>query len=85
MAHLRLVLGAIVRQHVDDEDAAARLQHARRLGQRPRRIRQVVQHQRQHRDVELAVVDRQRFERAAADVDVGDVGKPGPRRLQHVG
>ena len=36
VAHLLPVALAIVRQHVDDDDAAARLEHARDLGQRAR-------------------------------------------------
>ena len=72
MAHLLLILDAIVRQHVDDEHPAAGRQHARGLRQRARRLRHVMQHQRDHRDVERAVVDRQRFQVAPAHVHVGE-------------
>ena len=45
---LAIVL-AIVRQHVDDEEAAAGLEDAGRLGERPRRIGHVMQHQHEQR------------------------------------
>ena len=50
--------------------AAARLEHARHFGERARRLRHVVQHQHQRRRVEPRIVDRQRLELAAAQVDV---------------
>ena len=73
-----LVLVAIVRQHVDDQQAAAGPEHARRFGQRAGRIGHVVQHQREQRRRRAAVVDRQRFERRPAHLDV--VGTTSPRR-----
>ena len=70
VAHLLPVLLAIVRQHVADQQPPAGLQHARGFAQRGRRVRHVVQHEQQRGGVELAVVDRQRLELAAPDVDV---------------
>ena len=63
--------------------AAARLEHARDFGERARRLRHVVQHQHQRRGVEPRVVDRQRFELAAAQIDVVEPVQPLLRRLQH--
>ena len=70
MAHLLPVVLAIVRQHVDNEQAAARLEDARDLGQRLLRLRHVMQHQHQRRRVEPGIVDRQRLELAAPEIDV---------------
>ena len=61
MAHLLLIL---LRARAAACPRPARGRRAAARGpppQRARRIRRVVQHQRQHRRVELAVVDRQRF------------------------
>ena len=44
VAHLLTVALAVVRQHVDDDHAAARLQDARDFGERALWLRQVVQH-----------------------------------------
>src|SRR6266542_4948584 len=51
VAHLLTVALSIVGQHVGDDQAATRLQHARHLGQRERRVGQMVQHQHQRRGI----------------------------------
>ena len=76
MPHLLAVALAIVRQHVDDDGAPARLEHARDLGERALRLRHVVQHQHQRRGIEPGVVDRQRLELAAPKLDVVEPVQP---------
>ena len=44
----------------------------------------MVQHEQQRGGIELAVLNRQRLEFAAPDVDVRQVAKPAARGLQHV-
>ena len=46
-------------------------------------LRDVMEHQHQHRDVEPRIVDGQRFELAAAKVDVAEACQSALRRLQH--
>ena len=84
MAHLLAVVLALVRQHVDDEQAAAGLEHARGLGERRGRRRQMVQHEHHRRGVERRVVDRQRLELAAAQLDVGQLRSARARGGQHL-
>ena len=83
MAHLLLVLLAVVRLHVDDEEPPARPQHAAGLGERERRLGDVVQDEDAGRGVERAVVDRQRLEPAAPQIDVGVAAQTPARGLQH--
>src|SRR5690606_20766680 len=85
VSHLLLVLDTIVRQHVDDERATARFEHACRLGEGTCWVGQVMEHQRHHHDVDSFGVDRHRFEAAETDVDVPGAAQPATRRLQHVG
>ncbi len=85
VSHLLLVVTAIVGQHVHDEHAAARRSDARGFRDGAPGIGHVMQHERQHGDVELLVVHRQRFERAAPHLHVGHRGQVGPRGRQHLG
>ena len=62
---------------------AARLEHPRDFGERALGLRHVVEHQHQRRRIEPRIVDRQRFELAAAQIDVVESLQPLPRRLQH--
>ena len=65
---------------------AARLEHAQRHFCRWRlRVPHVVEHQRQHRDVESLVIDGQRLEIAAANIDVIGVLRRLRGRLDHGG
>ncbi len=84
MAHLLLVLHAVVREHVHDEHASARRQDASGLRQDARRIRLVVQDQRQHGHVDRRIVERQVLERALAHVHVRSPLETPPRRCQHL-
>ena len=70
MAHLLLILDAVVRQHVDDQDSPALPQDAMHFRQRPPRLRQVVQYERHDGRIQLAVIDGQRFHVAASHLDV---------------
>src|SRR5215813_3001192 len=58
--HLFLILLAVVRQHVAQDDSSSRLQRACRLTEHCGGIGHVVQHEEHDRRVELAVFDRQR-------------------------
>ena len=76
MAHLLLILAVLMRQHVDDEQAAAGLQDAGNFGQRSCRIRRIMQHKRHHGRIELAKNEligrlrgRDEGELSAVDVD----------------
>ena len=85
MSHLVLVLFAVVRQHVDHQHPAARLEHAVHFGQRAHGLRDVMQDQRQHRHIQLPIVDRQRFHVAAPNIDVSHALQSAPCGLHHVG
>ena len=84
VAHLLPVALAFVRQHVDQQKAAARLEDARHFLQRHGRIRHVMEHQHQRGDVEPRIVDRQRLELAAAEIDIVGGADARARRLQHL-
>ena len=60
-----------------------RLQHTSDVGERAIRLGQVVQHQRERRGIEPAVVNRQRLEVAASELDVLETLQPLLRCLQH--
>ena len=83
VAHLLPVAFAVVRQHVADDDAATGLERARHVGDGFGRFRHMVQHQHHGGDVEPIIVDRQRFELAAAQIDVVEAGQPSLGGLQH--
>ena len=85
VSHLLLILRTIVREHVDDQHAAAAMQDASGLLQGPPRIGQVMQHERHQDDVHLTIVDGQRFESAEAQIDVRLAVEAAPRFVQHVG
>ena len=65
MAHLLAVVLAIVRQHVDHDQAADWFEDARHLDECARRIGHVMQHEHQRRRIQAAVVDWQLLEVAA--------------------
>ena len=67
----------VVRPQIEDEQPAARLEHACRLFERARRLRGVMQRLRQQRHVHRAVFDRQFFQFAFFP---GDVRQPLPVR-----
>ena len=56
MPHLLVVALAVVRQHVDDERAAAGFERAGGLGERAPRLGHVVQHEHQHRRIQPGIV-----------------------------
>jgi hypothetical protein len=60
-----------------------RLQNAQRLCQRAIGLRYVMQHEHQRRRIEPPVVDRQRFELAAPEIDVVELLQALLRRLEH--
>src|SRR5215204_1523949 len=64
VAHRRAILVAVVREHVDDEQAAPLAQRASRLREREHRIRKVVQHEAEERRVRFRIRKRQRLELA---------------------
>jgi hypothetical protein len=70
VAHLALVLDALVLDHVDRDEASARSQHAGGLAEHLGRLGDMVQDEAHRRGVERAVVDRQGLELAAPEVDV---------------
>jgi hypothetical protein len=84
MPHLLPILFPVVRKHVADEQAPSGHQNSRGLLQRGTRVRHVMEHEQERRCVERVVVERQRLELAAADVDVGEVPEPSSCRLQHL-
>lgn len=84
MPHLLSVALAFVGHHVDEQHPSSRLEDARHFGQRHRWIRHVVQHQHQRRDVEAAIVNRQRLEVAAPKIDIVGNADARPRRLEHL-
>src|SRR5687767_3539574 len=84
VAHLLLVLLPVVRQHIDDEHATAGTKRAPDLRQRPGRRWRVMQDQRQHRGVQLAILDRKALELALPQIDVACPAQPLARRLEHV-
>jgi hypothetical protein len=83
VSHLLTVTLPVVRQHVDDDRAAAWLEDASDLGQRSLRLRDVMQHDHERRRVQPSIVDRQRLEIAAPEFDVVEAVQPLFRRLQH--
>jgi hypothetical protein len=84
MAHLLLIFLVMMRQHVDDKNLRTRTADARHFGQRAYRLRRVVKHQGQKRRIELTVLDWQRFELAAADVDVAQIDEPPTSSVEHL-
>ena len=74
-----------VRQDVGDDEPPARLQHPCRLGQRERGLRHVVQDVHDQRQVERPGLDRQRFEAAFVQVDVGLVREALAGDGEHLG
>ncbi len=84
MTHLLLILLAVVRKHVDHEHAPTRSHHATHFRERARRLWRVVQNERQHRDVELAGLDRQALQFSLPDVDVGRAAQSLPSGVEHV-
>ena len=85
VAHLLVIAVTIVRQHVGDDDAAVRLEHARDFGKRERRLRQMMKHEHQRGGVEAFVVDRKRFEVTASEADVVHALEAFAGGLQHGG
>ena len=85
MSHLLAVGFAVVRQHVTDQESTSKSKNARRLGEGFGGIRQVVQNEEQRRSVERSILNRQRLELAAPDVDVGEIADALSRRVEHVG
>ena len=85
MAHLLPIAFAVVRQHVDDQQPAPRLQHTRHLGEGLPRFGQVMQHERQRRRIQARIVDRQRFEIAAPELHILEPLQTLPGGLQHGG
>ena len=63
--------------------APPRFEDARHFGERALRLRHVVQHEHQRRRIEPRIVDRQRFELAAPQVDVVEPVQALLRGLQH--
>ena len=82
MPHLLTIVLAIVRLH-DQHEASAGLQGPPRLGERPFRLRYVMEHQHQGRHIESLVVYRQRLELAAPEVDILEWLQAFLRRLEH--
>ena len=81
VAHVALILLAVVRLHVDDDETPARFQRAGRLGQRGARLGDVVEGEEEDREIELAVGDRQPLELALPHLDVVEAAEAGLRRL----
>jgi len=80
---LEQALGAVVRHHVHDEHAPAFLERAIHRRERERRVGDVVEDERKNREVELGGLDRKRFERSLAHVDIRPRREPRARRTQH--
>ncbi len=85
MAHLLTVVLAIVRQHVDDDQPSARLEHARDFIERASRIRDMVEHQHDGRRIQPRVINGQRLEIAAPEIDVVESVQAPLGCLQHRG
>ena len=84
MAHLLLVLQALVRQHVQDQQPTARAQHAARFIQHAARVRDVVQHQDHQGGIERPVGQGKRLQLALAQIHVAQCAQALGRGLQHL-
>ena len=83
VTHLLPVALAVVRQHVGDDDPAARFQRPCHVGDGLPRFGHMMQHEHHRRHVEPVVVDRQRLEIAPPEIDVVETGESPLGGLQH--
>ena len=85
LAHLAAELLAVVAQQVHDDRAPPRLDDARHLGDRERRLVDLGQGEEHERGIAGTVGDRQALEVALFEKDVVHPARSPPCRLQHLG
>ena len=85
VAHLLgVAMATLMGAHIDDDDLAARSECTVHLREDAGRVDDVVQDEGEHRDIELAVCNREAFEISLPQVDVGAALQPQPGSREHL-